>query len=352
MKAQLIYNAHAGQVDERRDLEQAVRFLEERGWQVTWRETHGPGDAVTYAREAVAQGCDVAIAAGGDGTVGEVAHGLAGSETALGVLPLGTSNVWAKEVGIPSAPYLLHPQVRASLGMGAPWLLSAAQVLLEGRRMRVDLGRVNGRHFLMWTGVGLDAQVAEEVEHNPEAKRRLGRLAFYVAGIYTALAYRGVRAHVWVDGRRVTRRMIVAVVSNIQLYGGLVRISPLAKLDDGLLDVCIFQGSGVLSTVRHVVSVFAGQHLRDPEVDFYEARRVEIRPAAPLPIHVDGDFLGYTPAVVEVVPQALTVIMPANPPSHLFRQEGERTPEPRGLLQRLAAGFAPYDPKHRRTLVG
>ncbi|MGC8837316.1 MAG: diacylglycerol/lipid kinase family protein [Anaerolineae bacterium] len=348
MKAHLIYNAHAGQVDERADLERAVHYLEEQGWQVIWRETHGPGDAVTYAREAAARGCDVAIAAGGDGTVGEVAHGLAGSGTALGVLPVGTSNVWAKEVGIPSAPYFLHPQVRASLGLGAPWLLDAAQVLVEGRRVRVDLGRVNGRHFLMWAGVGLDAKVAEEVEHNPEAKRRLGRLAFYVAGLYTVMAYRGVRAHVWVDGRRVTRRLIVAVVSNIQLYGGLVRISPLAKLDDGLLDVCIFQGSGVLSTVRHLATVLIGQHLHDPRVDFYEARRVEIRPAEPLPIHVDGDFLGHTPAVVEVVPQALTVIVPVNASSHLFRQEERAVPEPRGLLPWLA-GFAPYDPKRRRA---
>lgn len=346
MKAQLIYNAHAGQVDERNDLEQAVRYLEEQGWQVTWRETRVPGDAVTYAREAVAQGCDVAIAAGGDGTVGAVAHGLAGSETALGVLPLGTSNVWAKEVGIPSASYLLHPQVRASLGMGAPWLLDAAQVLVEGHRMRVDLGRVNDRYFLMWAGVGLDAQVAEEVEHNPEAKRRLGRLAFYWAGVYTAMAYRGVRAHVWVDGRRVMRRMIVAVVSNIQLYGGVVRISPLAKLDDGLLDVCIFQGSGILSTARHLVRVLAGQHLRDPEVDFYEARRVVIRPAEPLPIHVDGDFLGHTPAVIEVVPQALTVLVPANAPSRLFRREA--VPEPRQFLESLA-GLAPRDPKRKGT---
>lgn len=349
MKAQLIYNAHAGQVDERADLEQAVRYLEAQGWQVSWRETHGPGDAVTYAREAVARGCDVAIAAGGDGTVGEVAHGLAGSETALGVLPVGTSNVWAKEVGIPSAPYLLHPQVLASLGMGAPWLLPAAQALVEGRRVQVDLGRVNGRHFLMWAGVGLDARVAEEVEHNPEAKRRLGRLAFVLAGIYTALAYRGVRAHVWVDGRRVTRRLIMAVVSNIQLYGGLVRISPLARLDDGLLDVCVFQGRGTLSTVRHLVTVLAGQHLRDPRVDFYEARRVEIRPAEPLPIHVDGDFLGHTPAVVEVVPQALTVLVPAHASSHLFRRKEEAAQEPPGLLRWLV-GFAPYDPKRRRSL--
>ncbi|MGQ9585773.1 MAG: diacylglycerol/lipid kinase family protein [Anaerolineae bacterium] len=324
VRAQLIYNAHAGQLDERRDLERAARYLEEQGWEVRWRETHGPGDATTYAREAAAQGYAVAIAAGGDGTVGEVAGGLAGSQTALGVLPMGTSNVWAKEVGIPSAPYFLHPQVRASLGVGDPWLMQAARVLVEGRRVRVDIGRANGRPFLMWAGVGLDAQVAEEVEHYPEAKRRLGRLAFYLAGIYTALEYRGVRAEVRVDDERVTCRLIVAVVSNIQLYGGVVRISPLAQLDDGLLDVCVFQGIGTLSTIRHILSVFAQRHLGDPEVDRREARRVEIHTAKPLPIHVDGDFLGYTPAFIEVVPQSLTVIVPGTVPPTLFHvQEGD-----------------------------
>jgi len=257
VKAQLIYNARAGQLDERRDLEKAVHYLEEQRWQVSWRETHGPSDATTYAREATAQGCPVAIAAGGDGTVGEVVNGLVGSDTALGVLPIGTSNVWAKEVGIPSAPYLLHPQVRASLGVGAPWLLQAARVLVEGQRVRVDVGRVNDRHFLLWAGVGLDARVTEEMEQKPQVKQRLGRLAFYLAGVYTALGYRGVRAEVLVDDSRVTRRMILAVISNIQLYGGVVRISPLAQLDDGLLDVCIFQGRGVLSTARHLASVFA-----------------------------------------------------------------------------------------------
>jgi len=313
VKAQLIYNAHAGQLDERRDLEKAVHYLEkavhyleEQGWQVAWRETHGPGDAKTYAREAAAQGCQVAIAAGGDGTVGEVVNGLVGSDTVLGVLPVGTSNVWAKEVGIPSAPYLLHPQVRASLGVGGHWLLQAARVLVEGRRVRVDVGRVNDRHFLLWAGVGLDARVTEEMEQNPQVKRRLGRLAFYLAGIYTALGYRGVRAEVLVDDKLVTRRMILAVISNIQLYGGVVRISPLAQLDDGLLDVCIL----------------------------------------PLPIHADGDFLGYTPAIIEVVPQSLTVIVPTSAPSNLFQtREGEEAQgEPRGLLQRLA-DFVPYDPR-------
>jgi len=348
VKAQLIYNARAGQLDERRDLEKAVHYLEEQRWQVSWRETHGPSDATTYAREATAQGCPVAIAAGGDGTLGEVVNGLVGSDTALGVLPIGTSNVWAKEVGIPSAPYLLHPQVRASLGVGAPWLLQAARVLVEGQRVRVDVGRVNDRHFLLWAGVGLDARVTEEMEQKPQVKQRLGRLAFYLAGVYTALGYRGVRAEVLVDDSRVTRRMILAVISNIQLYGGVVRISPLAQLDDGLLDVCIFQGRGVLSTARHLASVFARRHLHDPEVDFYEARRVEIHPSQPLPIHADGDFLGYTPAIIEVVPQSLTVIVPTSAPSNLFQpREGEvAREEPRGLLQRLA-DFVPYDPRRK-----
>ncbi|NLE76633.1 MAG: diacylglycerol kinase family lipid kinase [Chloroflexi bacterium] len=346
VRAQLIYNPAAGQIQVRRDLEQAVAYLEEHGWQVSWRETHGPSDGTTYAREAVASGCQVAIAVGGDGTVGEVADGLVGSQTALGVLPAGTSNVWAKEMGIPSASYLLHPQVRASLGFGAPWLLPAAELLVHGRRARVDVGRVNQRHFLMWAGVGLDARITEEVEQHPEVKRQLGRLAFIMAALYIGRDYRGVRAHVRVGKAWLTRRIIMAVVSNIQLYGGVVRISPLAQLDDGLLDACIFQGQGLVSTVRHLASVFAQQHLRDPEVSTYELQHMEIHPARPLPIHADGDFIGYTPAVIDVVPKALDVLLPASAPARLFHPEdgAPGSAEPTGLLEWLG-NFAPYTPR-------
>ena len=189
MKALLIFNPMAGQRDVRSELDEAVAYLTERGWQIDVRETRGGGDATAYARQGVAAGCEAVIVAGGDGTIGEAVNGLAGSETALGVLPVGTANVWALEMHIP-ARTPLHPYR----------LIDSARPLHRGRIRRVDLGRAGERYFLLWSGVGLDAVVTEGVD--PEIKKRLGPLAFALPGVQAATSFRSTRARLVIDGRQ------------------------------------------------------------------------------------------------------------------------------------------------------
>jgi diacylglycerol kinase (ATP) len=305
MKAQVILNPNAGQRDRRHELQAAMAYLEDHGWQLTLRETHGPGEATTYARQAVAEDYDVVIAAGGDGTVSEVANGLAGSEAALGIFPIGTTNVWALQMGIPP----LWPLRQHSL-------LEAAKVLAEGHIRRVDLGQVNGRYFLLWAGVGLDAKITEEVE--PEAKKRLGALAFVIASILVAKEFAGTKVQMTIDGCEVNRRAILIVASNAQLYAGIVRLAAQARLDDGLLDVLIFKGQGFLAMVRHLFSVLTSRHLRDPQVEYYQARRVKISATKPLSVHADDEPFTTTPVEIGVVPQALRVVVPQALPPGLF----------------------------------
>jgi diacylglycerol kinase (ATP) len=305
MKAQIILNPSAGQRDRRRELEAAIAYLEDHGWQVTLRETQGPGEATTYARQAAAEGYDVVIAAGGDGTVSEVANGLAGSEVALGMFPIGTTNVWALQMGIPPFwPLRQHS------------LLEAAKVLAEGYTRRVDLGQVNGRYFLLWAGVGLDAKVTEEVEL--QAKKRLGGLAFVIAGIVVIREFAGTKVQVTIDGCEVNRRAVLVVASNAQLYAGIVRLATQARLDDGLLDVLIFKGQGFPAILRHIFSVLTKRHLRDPEVEYYQARRVEISAAKPLSVHADDEPFTTTPVEIGIVPGALRVVVPKALPPGLF----------------------------------
>lgn len=307
MKAMLIFNPAAGARDVKRELGQVIACWEGRGWQVSSRETWGPGDATTFAREAVATGCQAVFVAGGDGTVGETADGLAGSDVALGVLPTGVGNVWALEMGIPTpSPMRRHP------------LLDAAEVLAEGEIRRIDLGKAGQRHFILWAGIGLDAKVTERMEPRDRPAKRLGTLAYAVAAVLVAKDFRGTRTRVVIDGHRINTRSMLVIVSNAQLYAKLVRVAAEAYLDDGLLDVCIFKGVNLASTVHHAVRVFARRHLRDPQVEYYQCRKVSISTATPLPIQVDGDPVGTTPMEFEIVPHALNIIVPRNLSQRLF----------------------------------
>ena len=298
-KALMIHNPAAGMYSHRRGLRRAVSHLENHGWQVTWRTTEKPADISVWAREAPEAGYDVVIAAGGDGTIGRVVDGLAGSDTPLGILPLGTGNVLARDLGLPM-PGALTPFA----------LEEAAQMLLDSVPRRVDLGWANGHHFFSWAGIGFDAEVIRGAESQPEMKRRLGPVGFLVFLALTLRTYAGTRTTMLIDGRRVSNRIILAVASNIELYGRWFRIAPAARLDDGLLEVCCFQGKRAPVLFYHAFTVLMGRHIGDPLVSYYQVRQVEIETARPMPVQLDGEPFGTTPLTIKAVPQALTLLLP------------------------------------------
>jgi YegS/Rv2252/BmrU family lipid kinase len=310
MKALLIFNPAAGWRDVRRELKRVTTYLEEKGWRIGFRETWGRGDATTFAREAVAKGYDAVIVAGGDGTISEACDGLAGSEVALGVLPIGVGNVWALEMGIPTPSHFRRQH-----------LMEAAKILTDGEIRRIDLGKAGRRHFILWAGIGLDAMVTEEMEPMSKAEKRMGALAYIIAGILVAKDFAGTKATVKVDERDLKTRAILILIGNAQLYGGVVRITREAKIDDGLLDVCVLKGYGLPSAIHHAVRVFTGRHLRDPQVEYQRGKKVIVHTAKPMPVQVDGDPIGTTPMEFEVVHKALSVIVPKEIPKRLFLEE-------------------------------
>ncbi|MFP3895451.1 MAG: diacylglycerol/lipid kinase family protein [Anaerolineales bacterium] len=307
MNLRLVYNPVAGQHDVEEPLRQVVNFLESQGSEVSVSRTRESGDAAAYARAAADEGSDIVVAVGGDGTLGEVATGLARSNSALGVLPVGTGNVWAHMLGIP----VWTPNHRSAL-------LEAAHILVEGKRVPIDLGQVEDRYFVLWTGVGFDAQIAHEVEPQRELRRQLGNLAYFISALSLGLQLRGTRTTISVDGDTVQQRAILVLVTNVQFYGGTWRVAPQAKLDDGLLEVYVFKGGNALDVARHVISVLQGKQLEDPEIDVYRGKQITVQGEETLPVHVDGDPSGYTPVTISVASKALQVIVPSQGCESLF----------------------------------
>lgn len=285
--------------------------LHKMGWQVSAHETQASGDAKRLAREAAVTGLDVVLAMGGDGTLNEVANGVLSTQTAVGVLPLGTANVWALEMGLPLDNVARAAQLQAS---ASPRLIDVgiAQGVAEDAPFEP-------RAFLLSCGVGLDAAVIDLVEKDRDNKRRFGKLFYLAVGFREALNYRGRRVRVKVDGITYRRRVLLAVTSNTQLYGSMVRMPPDARIDDGMLDVVLLHGDNVLNTAWHFFRLGMGFFDREPDIEHFRARNVEIRGEA-LPVHVDAEPIGRTPLQIRIKPRALRVLVPDTANRSLFSE--------------------------------
>ncbi len=298
----IIYNPAAGQSpDLKQTLDRVANLWRDLGWQVQIAATTAPGDATSKAQIAARSGYNAVVAAGGDGTVNEVMNGLVGTETALGVLPLGTVNIWAREMGL-------------SMDM-----LKAAEILAKSELTKIDVGMAGNRYFLLMAGIGFDAAVTATVRS--EEKKLFGAIAYVKQAIQIAWNFRGVRLKLRIDGKRVRGKILMVIVGNSQLYGGAIKFTAHATIDDGLLDVCVIKGRDMLSAPRRLISIFARHYNRDPQVKYYQAKQVEIRRkrGKALPVQVDGDYLGTTPMSFRVVPDSLWIMVPPNADRSLWR---------------------------------
>lgn len=305
--------------DRDRPLQQAAGVFASNGWTVSWRWTEWAGHAETLARAAAAEGATVVVVAGGDGTVNEVTNGLVGSDTALAILPAGTGNVLAAQLGLVGVPTPLH----------RPDPPTAAAQLCRGRYHRVDVGFARprgkaGRHFLLWAGIGLDAAVAHELEGDGrDLKRIFGPVAFGAIGLKTVLDSVGSPAVIRTDGQRVRDRLLMGVIANIPLYAGAIDLIPDARMDDGLLDVALFHGSSVWATVSHISSVLAGRREAGGPRSDRRASRARVVSARPLPVHLDAEPYGSTPVSFDVRHRSLCLLVPPTAPASLFVGSGE-----------------------------
>jgi len=273
--------------DARPRIAAAQRCLEQAGAQVDLRLTRKRGDASAFAAELHKEQCQLVIAAGGDGTLNEVANGLAGRGIPLAFLPLGTVNVMALEMGIPFD------------------IEAACRIALTGEARPVNLGKAGGELFFMMAGIGYDAATVRNV--NLTLKRRTGKLAYLWAGIPTLLSTRAQPLSVTTaDGETFTAWHLV--ISNIRRYGGPHLIAPDASLEQPLLTACYVDTPSRLGLFRFWMRVMLGLRLLGP-IRRLDSTCFRIEGAV-VPVQVDGDDVGDTPLTVASCPGLLQMVFP------------------------------------------
>ncbi len=283
-----IVNPTSGRGRGRGVAERFPDMLAERGLTGDVVVTRGPGDATEHARRAAGEGARV-VAVGGDGTAHEVVNGIAGTRTVFGLVPVGSGNDLAKALGIPAS------------------VDDALDVIARGHTARIDLGRFDDRWFVNSLGIGFEAQVTIE----SRSIRRLRGFAIYLAALAKALKkLRCADLSVQTDDARFDGRRLLVSVGNGPRVGGGFLLTPDAKIDDGLLDVCLVAAMGRLAVLRTLPRSLDGSHVNHGAITMVRTRRLLIESSDGFPFHADGEVVDVRRHRLEIViePAALEVI--------------------------------------------
>jgi YegS/Rv2252/BmrU family lipid kinase len=253
-----------------------LRRLERIAGAAVIKTTLGPGDAEAQAERAVEQGYSTIVAAGGDGTINEVVNGIGSAPVALGILPLGTVNVFAMEMGI-------------------PFHLESAWRVIKAQKVRLlDLASANGHLFVQMAGVGLDAQIVQR--NKRDIKAVLGPLSYLLTATQVA-------ADPPVEGSFV-------LVGNGRFYGGPFALFNEADAQDGLLDICVFRYMNYLHLMRYFRGAVFGSLSRFSDVTYFKARRLLVTADRDVPLEADGELAGRAPVEFSVRRRKLRVLVP------------------------------------------
>jgi len=251
-------------------------------------------DIVALVRAELANNPSVVVAAGGDGTISDVAEALISTDVILGIIPVGTANIFARELGIPLD-------------------LEGACALLGGQpnTTSVDAMKVGDKYFVLQIGIGIDSLMIRDTAR--QSKRRFGRAAYMWTAFTRLIGYQPMRFTIVADGKRMRPRASQVLIANGGVLGAPpFRWGPNIRPDDGKIDVCIVSARTALDYLGLIWHTFLGQQRRDRNVRYLTAERsIAISADQPLPIQADGEIIGDTPIQIEVIPDALSVIVPA-----------------------------------------
>lgn len=255
---------------------------------VAW--TEGPGHATHLAREAASNGATTVVAVGGDGTLNEVANGVAGTDVSVGLIPLGTGVDFSRTLGLPRSPE------------------AALDVVLTGQVRRLDIGIVNDRRFCNVAGTGFDAKVADRV--NRTGKKSSGAVPYVQALLQTLFTYRNAPFQITIDGDIHEMKSLLMAVGNGRFFGGGMKICPEADVADGRFDVCIVGDVDKFRTIMMLGKVFSGTHMTHPLVTYERATEVIVEGPDDFLIQADGEMVGTLPAAFRIEKGALPMVLP------------------------------------------
>jgi diacylglycerol kinase (ATP) len=286
----VIRNARSGTSRRRSQVDKLVTRLESGGASVELASPASPADARATAAQARRAQHDVLLAAGGDGTLSVVVNGLVqtpkAERPALAILPVGRGNDFAAELGLNGLEQTLD-------------------ALARDERRFVDLAKTEAGVFLGVGGTGFDAQAARRAQNTPLLS---GRLVYGYAVLRTLLDFRHLEARVRYDGGVYEGPVTFAAVGNGRRYGGGMHITPEAKLEDGLLDLCLVRDISRAGLLFMFPTVFSGSHLGHWSVEYRKTKFVEIETEEPAEFFADGEFLQETPLRIDVLPGELEVV--------------------------------------------
>lgn len=283
----VVYNPAAGRGRGAETVAQAKALL---GPAFEWFPTLRPGHAIDLARDA-ARRFPVVVAFGGDGTVGDVVRGIYGTDAILGILPVGTGNDVARNLGLP-------------LELG-----EACRTVHEGTARRIDLGLIDGVPFINNAGTGFDSRVMQTM--NTGIRFTRGRPAFLLAILKTVLTYRSFRMTLTIDDeppREIPDAMLLSVL-NGKVYGAGMPAAPAALMDDGRLDVMLIRDLPRLQRLALLTRIQSGKHVDHPAVQMLQIHRLKIEAVPPQALNIDGEVRGSTPVEIVVAPAAIQVLV-------------------------------------------
>lgn len=312
MRGRLIFNPMAGRFPSQPLVERAAKILRANGWDVELLKTEG-GDHITkLAKRAARDNMDAVFIAGGDGSIHKAVAGLLGSDTSLAVLPSGTGNVWAQELGLPTLSW-------------TNWIALEQSVkkILNGHIHMMDVGICQDIPFLLWGGAGFDAFVVHHLEPRTRWQKQFPATQYAANMAWFARNWAGMDLDIWADGDKIEGTYILALVTNVHLYaGGMAEISPSAVLDDGRMDLWLFSGDSMLEILQHLFDLAAGKHLDSENTIQKTCQEIRIHSSTDVYLQLDGEPIPPSSNIkFTIEPLALKVMVPDSLPRPLFMND-------------------------------